>query len=93
MKLMTAEEFIEHAEREIYSGEFDEMIGEAIAQAKSEVAMFGDAGPGQIKNIRESIAEYNCMLSRYNKLTGNTLPTMAVPSFGHRWVDEHEMAY
>ena len=69
-QLMTAEEFISYA-REYLFGEDSECLFERIAEHNSEVAAFGDAGPGSGYRLRQSIDEYNRIADRYEKLTGD----------------------
>lgn len=80
-ELMTAAEFIEYA-AEVLNDE--ESLYERIAEVRSEVAMFGDAGPGACYRIIQSIRERNQIADRYQQLTGIEVKPMAIPYFGHR---------
>lgn len=68
-QLMTRAEFISYA-HEVLFGESSEGLFEQVAEHNSEVAMFGDAGPGSGYRLRKSIAEYNSIANRYEQLTG-----------------------
>ena len=69
--LLTAEQFITMARESYAYG--DENLGEREAQYKSECAMFGDAGPGQLHTIRAIKADLAQMRETYHRLTGRDL--------------------
>lgn len=72
---MTADEFISYA-YEVLFGEGVEPLLEQIAEYNSEVAMFGDAGPGMGLRLGLAITEYNRIARRYEYLTGSKVPAL-----------------
>ena len=72
---MTRDEFVSYA-YEILFGEGAEPLFEQIAEFNSEVAMFGDAGPGAGCRLRQSIDEYNRIARQYERLTGTRVPAL-----------------
>ena len=78
MTLMTREEFIVYAE-DLLFGEGSEGLFETIAEIKSEIAMFGDSGPGSIYRLREEVARYNNIGATWSRLTGRKFNPVAIP--------------
>ena len=78
MTSMTREEFIVYAE-ELLFGEGSECLFERIAEIKSEIAMFGDSGPGSIYHLREDVAQYNRVGATWSRLTGRKFSPVAIP--------------
>lgn len=69
-ELMTRDEFLEYAQWVL--GEGAESLYEQLAEYNSEVAMFGDAGPGAGLRLHQAIAEYNGVARQYARLTNTT---------------------
>jgi hypothetical protein len=76
---MTAADFI------IYADEYLDAVGEGIAETSSEcaseIAMFGDSGPGSMLRLSESIAEFNKVADRFTQLTGTIITRPRMPSY------------
>lgn len=69
---MTDAQFVAYADDYLF-GEGSEVLYEQIAEAQSEIAMFGDSGPGTGIHIRESIAEWNKIANRLQAITGRVI--------------------
>jgi hypothetical protein len=69
MQTMTKNEFIQYA-HDALSPEGLEGLFEQIAEFNSEVAMFGDGGPGSLYRIRASIADVYRIERQLARLTG-----------------------
>lgn len=78
MNLMTADEFVKYA-NDVLFGDGAECLFESIAEAKSEIARFGDAGPGRLHSLRQSVREYNSIGARWSKLTGSRFDPISLP--------------
>lgn len=79
MKSMNATQFVAYAQ-EVLFGEAAEPLFEQISEAAGEIAMFGDAGPGALYRLRESVAEYNAIGRQWARLTGQPFRQVALPS-------------
>lgn len=66
-----------------YAGTYIDEVGEGIAetctQCASEIALFGDSGPGTMLRLSESIAEFNKIADRYTQLTGAPVSRPRLP--------------
>ena len=82
-ELMTEEEFVDYA-RKGYSY-WEESLGEAETQYKSECALYGDAGPGQLAHINDLRHMMRGVCAAYKRITGDDLPSVAWPV---GWEDE-----
>lgn len=79
MPLMTKDEFIAYAETYMDPDHL-EALHERIAEIRSEIAMFGDSGPGSIYRLRQEQRQYARIATTYERLTGRTLPKFpAIP--------------
>lgn len=76
---MSVTDFINYAYDYLYEG--SEGLYENISQCASEIAMFGDSGPGSMLRLQEHIAEYNKVADRYTELTGNVVIRPSLPSY------------
>lgn len=79
---MTRDEFIAYA-HEVTSGEAMEPLYERLAEHASEVAMFGDSGPGTAYYLHQSIAELYSIerqLARLENREPRRFPGLAVRS-------------
>jgi hypothetical protein len=72
---MSEAEFLTYA-REVLFGDSLECLCESIAEHNSEVAMFGDAGPGSGYRLHRSIAEYNAIARQYTRITNCFVPRL-----------------
>lgn len=79
MALMTKDEFIRYAESYLDQDHM-ESLHERIAEIRSEIAMYGDSGPGSIYRLRQEQRQYARIAATYERLTGRTLPKFpAIP--------------
>lgn len=69
MALMTRDEFIAYA-HEATSTEALEPIYERISECASEIAMFGDSGPGSLYHLYRDVAEVKRIEARLAQLMG-----------------------
>ena len=74
-KALTAQEFIAHWLTPDEDGAtplywYEESLGEAETQYKSECALYGDAGPGQGLRVREGRAALAKIKAQLTRLTG-----------------------
>ena len=76
---MSAAEFIDYAHDYLYEG--SECLFDNITQCASEIAMFGDSGPGSMLRLGEQVGEYNRVADRYTALTGNVVHRPRMPSY------------
>ena len=79
---MDRNEFIVYAEEYMF-GEGIEGLYENISQCASEIAQFGDSGPGTMLQLSEHIAEFNKVADRYTALTGVVVQRPRLPYIPH----------
>jgi hypothetical protein len=75
---MSRDEFIAYA-YEVIFGEGAECLMERIAEARNEIAMFGDAGPGALHRLRQDVADYNRIGETLQRLTGENFRRISLP--------------
>lgn len=69
MDLMTRRQFIDYAAQTL--PELEESLMEAETQARSETALFGDAGPGQWLHVNALRQYLEGIRRQYLRLTNN----------------------
>lgn len=79
---MTVTDFIEYASEYMF-GEGCEGLYENISQCASEIAQFGDSGPGTMLRLGEHIAEFNKIADRFTALTGTDVSRPRLPYVPH----------
>lgn len=74
---MDAIDFIHYSATYLYEG--CEGLFENISQCASEIAMFGDSGPGSMLRLREQIDAFNKIADRYTEITGAPVQRPRLP--------------
>lgn len=77
---MSRDEFVSYAHEYLF-GEGVEGLYENISQCASEIAAYGDSGPGSMLCLGEQIAEFNRVADRYTQLTGHAVQRPRLPSY------------
>lgn len=75
---MHVNDFVNYANEYLF-GEGCEGLYENISQCASEIAMYGDSGPGSMLVLREQIEDFNKIADRYTQLTGRDVQRPSLP--------------